>query len=520
MTQPIYLTLNFEKKFRYQLEAVDQQCNNQLRLVFLDIVRSLKLAADAERKTRHQCVSNTTRNSIILPPVKSSQDSAIHSDIRSIIYTTFKPRTNTSSALSDTTISTNFLGLKKITEDIIRVLLLDHDKLSEEVSKEKTKMAIRTVSLSESRAAAATERSSAEVILRATLAAFKVAEEDKHIAAREREKSYTGLIETKHLKPSLPILNISSENAPGIISSSHCDVALSSSPTRALSLVISGDKDQNLFLSCPTLSVPSISLLTPPRTPCEETHQSFPFNSAINDLSNSSVAVLKAPSEISVNMGANGEREEGQVSDLQVFVYPPEGINGALLQNPVGPYIRPPMSLDDMQKCIRCLLGKDKSLKTGNRARAFLGVPWSQIVTFDPDTLLQRGVTGIKPGSTGMASRLRMMTIIESALANQGNANITEELWEHPTHFCERCQQLYPITVPSNLPVPTFEEYEAIRVKLSLPNSHPSILPHMASGTTTLTEDKERKSRRRMRASRPGHLGVSNRHQGGMVSKA
>jgi len=107
--------------------------------------------------------------------------------------------------------------------------------------------------------------------------------------------------------------------------------------------------------------------------------------------------------------------------DFQTSIIPPEGINAALLQSPIGRYIRPPMSLEDMKKCIRCLLGKDKSLKTGNRARAFLGIPWSQIVSFDPDTLLQRGVTGIKPGSTGMASRLRMMTIIESALANQNH---------------------------------------------------------------------------------------------------
>ena len=92
-----------------------------------------------------------------------------------------------------------------------------------------------------------------------------------------------------------------------------------------------------------------------------------------------------------------------------------------ILENPIGPYIRPPMPLEDMLKCIRCLFGKDKSLKTGNRARAFLGVPWSEIVSYDPDVLLRRGVLGIKEGSTGMASRLRMMTIIESALSNQND---------------------------------------------------------------------------------------------------
>ncbi|KAF8518901.1 hypothetical protein JB92DRAFT_2901144 [Gautieria morchelliformis] len=128
------------------------------------------------------------------------------------------------------------------------------------------------------------------------------------------------------------------------------------------------------------------------------------------------------------------------------------------LENPIGPYIRPPMPLEDMRRCVRCLFGKDKSLKTGNRARAFLGVPWSQIVSFDPDVLLARGVLGIKEGSTGMASRLRMMTIIESALSNQNNDAIPAEVWEKPTHFCESCQKRYPITVGTNQAVLPFEE--------------------------------------------------------------
>ncbi|KAF8522432.1 hypothetical protein BU17DRAFT_86996 [Hysterangium stoloniferum] len=196
--------------------------------------------------------------------------------------------------------------------------------------------------------------------------------------------------------------------------------------------------------------------------------------------------------------------------------------------NPIGPYIRPPMPVEDMQKCIRCLLGKDKSLKTGNRARAFLGLSWSQIVALDPDTLLQRGVSGIKAGSTGMASRLRMMTIIESALANQGNnvgviffriliyklltaveflQEITEEIWERPTFFCERCQERYPITVSSNQAVPSYKEYEAQQRALSdITSQNLSHSQQPESHAVDIPRTRSRRNRKRARAVRQGSL--------------
>ncbi|GJJ07941.1 hypothetical protein Clacol_002148 [Clathrus columnatus] len=226
-------------------------------------------------------------------------------------------------------------------------------------------------------------------------------------------------------------------------------------------------------------------LLTPPKTPLgTDTEQEA-----------ESIASIKEDGRKSSCTAPDPDQEYPSAGDVN-FTFQPA--KGDTLQNPIGPYIRPPMSVEDMQRCIRCLLGKDKSLKTGNRARAFLGVPWSEIVSWDPDVLLHRGVCGIKPGSTGMASRLRMMTIIESALANQGNKAITEEIWETPTYFCERCQQRYPITVRSDEIVPTLEEYEA-QIRQSLIHAE-----------TSNTDTQEIKTKHTRRRKKPAHVAITD----------
>jgi hypothetical protein len=310
-------------------------------------------------------------------------------------------------------------------------LVQERGDLDRQLSEERTVLAKRCAYLRECRVAADKEKVFAQNELASAMLLLAAAEKERAVAAdcrataSEEMKKVTPLQKRSQTPKSccagigLDTLGASEKNY-GHDSSTTCAQSLQ------LRLGISSTFSQPLS-TCPVNATP-----TPPPSLCElmpnrYTEHSFSTPAAVT--TESGIYSMPEPEchlEPAVDLNPNGGQYSVVTSNFGVKVEMAT-VSGNL-ENPIGPYIRPPMPLDDMLKCIRCLFGKDKSLKTGNRARAFLGVPWSEIVSFDPDVLLRRGVLGIKEGSTGMASRLRMMTIIESALSNQ-NDGVSPATW-------------------------------------------------------------------------------------------
>ncbi|KAF8582002.1 hypothetical protein K439DRAFT_1662024 [Ramaria rubella] len=390
--------------------------------------------------------------------------------------------------------------LKDLTEERI--------ELDKRLAEERNYLGRRAVYLNDCRTAAEKEMESARKKLSTALRLLAAAEKERRLATRDKVSALERL---KYATQDPVPLRQESQNVLTTNSFFRAsfleDKALEVPVNNCLGLYTPKDYAPQPLLhksvSLPILSWPIITL-TPPESPIEtelnpggslfvatssvDGHASSQFTSAgdfADDRQNLN-AVTDSTSDISEFAG---------ISTLESF------------ENPIGPYIRPPMPLEDMQKCVRCLFGKDKSLKTGNRARAFLGLSWSDIVSFDPDVLLGRGVLGIRQGSTGMASRLRMMTIIESALSNQNDDTIPSEIWERPTHFCENCQMRYPITVSSNQAVLTFEEGEIQRKQdeassATFMHKIQSINQREAREQDGLNS-KSRRNKKRLRGTRP-----------------
>lgn len=279
---------------------------------------------------------------------------------------------------------------------IISELHCELDQSRQRISQQRNVMRRHYAYLAQCRLVAEKEKNAAQSLLSGSISSLQTAERERERFANERIIAFQELrfaIRRRQLKLQASV----SERSVSMSSLASC----------------SNLSESSVAGSCDLLLVPrnhGHRPLTPPRTPLDTDIE------CESDRVVDTLAISEPYSELpSIDLKPTQCASSGDVNS------PFQAAKGDTLQNPIGPYIRPPMSIEDMQRCIRCLLGKDKSLKTGNRARAFLGVPWSVIVSWDPDVLLQRGICGIKLGSTGMASRLRMMTIIESALANQGN---------------------------------------------------------------------------------------------------
>jgi hypothetical protein len=294
--------------------------------------------------------------------------------------------------------------------------------LHRRVSEQRIHLARRSVYLRECRAAAEKEKETMQKLLTTARLSLSAAEIGRAIAANDR---ITALEELKHA--TLPGNHSQTQHIAcaslGIKDLGASEETLDYSAPTAWAVAHQLRHDTVPCTSPPLLTCPStFTALTPP-----ESLDSMEFSSHTDDTSSTPAVTIgdkrMCPKHL-VEFKENQELRESTVTSHPAV----KDEMARTLENPIGPYIRPPMPLEDMLKCVRCLFGKDKSLKTGNRARAFLGVPWSQIVSFDPDVLLARGVLGIKEGSTGMASRLRMMTIIESALSNQ-NDDVSNVMW-------------------------------------------------------------------------------------------
>lgn len=296
-------------------------------------------------------------------------------------------------------------------------LVQERVDLDRQVHEQRNFLAKRSAYLGECRVAAEKEKEMAGKELATAMLSLVMAEKERAFAANCRAAA---LNELKHMtslrvqdqpqgicRPDLGLQDMKApektlECAP-MVSAEALRVHLGTFPS----------------ISTPLSTCPAIPTVTPPDLPDNTESDGHTGYSCSTNAVTSGLETIcpKVATEL------DGNFDEGQKStNISHANAKDEAVTSAgTWENPIGPYIRPPMPLEDMLKCVRCLFGKDKSLKTGNRARAFLGIPWSQIVSFDPDVLLTRGVLGIKPGSTGMASRLRMMTIIESALANQND---------------------------------------------------------------------------------------------------
>ena len=300
-------------------------------------------------------------------------------------------------------------------------LVQERVDLDRQVSEERNLFSKRSAYLCECRLAAEKEKDMARTELAAAMLSLVMAEKERSVAASCRAAALDELKRTTPLDDecSRPQgicgADIGVHNVVAPTKTHGYDVPTAGTETPQLHL------DTTPHLSLPLSTCPATPTLTLPDSPDE---------AESNCHSGDSCSMRAASSrdnpicpKVATELGRNDERTDSAAISRSHPGVKDEVVNiSEGLENPIGPYIRPPMPLEDMLKCIRCLFGKDKSLKTGNRARAFLGVPWSEIVSFDPDVLVRRGVLGIKEGSTGMASRLRMMTIIESALSNQNDA--------------------------------------------------------------------------------------------------